>query len=289
MKRKKILAAAILLLVAVAVVFWYATAKPVVTSDAAPTSIRVDPDVETEPATLDDVFRLATEARNEIIRDVDDYTAVFTKQERDAAGVLGESSSTLLKIQTRHRDGEWGTPMRVYMKWLSPDRLAGREVIWGEDIFGGMLRVRETGFLSMVPIPPLDPNGMLAMQGQKYPISDIGQTRLIEKLIERGEADRGNPDVSVVIQENVPIDDKSMTLIQVKRDKPGGGEDDFSLAEIVIDNELKWIVRYQSFGWPENGQTEPPLLESIRFDDVELNVGLTDEDFDPKNPEYGYP
>ena len=32
-----------------------------------------------------------------------------------------------------------------------------------------------------------------------------------------------------------------------------------------------------------------PLLESYTYYDVKLNVGLTEDDFDPANPEYRYP
>ena len=62
-----------------------------------------------------------------------------------------------------------------------------------------------------------------------------------------------------------------------------------SLAEVVIDRKRSLLLMYRSFGWPENEGEDPPLLESYAYHDVVLNVGLTDEDFSPDNPDYKYP
>jgi hypothetical protein len=49
------------------------------------------------------------------------------------------------------------------------------------------------------------------------------------------------------------------------------------------------VLMFRSFGWPEKEGDEIPLLESYTYHDVEINVGLTDEDFDPDNPKYNFP
>jgi len=41
--------------------------------------------------------------------------------------------------------------------------------------------------------------------------------------------------------------------------------------------------------WPEAEGEDPPVDEECNYQDVKLNVGLTDMDFDPDNPEYDYP
>ena len=87
--------------------------------------------------------------------------------------------------------------MRVYLSFQSPSSVKGREVIWGEDLYDGKMAVHEVGLLLSMKTFWLDPNGIFAMQGQRYPISEIGLVRLVEKLIERGPVDRDSPDVSV--------------------------------------------------------------------------------------------
>ncbi|TWU62439.1 DUF1571 domain-containing protein [Crateriforma conspicua] len=286
-KRKTwILATGVFVVVTTVLLFWPEGQQSVQT-DAAPTSVLIDQDSAAE-ATLQDVLEMAAQAKESLVANVDDYTATFVKQERDANGVLSPVSKMFMKVQTRHRGGRPGAPMRVYLKFLEPGSDSGRQVIWAEDLTNGKLWVKETGMLGLVPIPPLDPNGALAMQGQRYPISELGQTRMVELLHERGQADLGDPNVSVVIQEDVPFDDQTATLIQVNRSKPSGRVDDFSLAEIFIDQQRSLILKYQSFGWPSEGQDDAPLLESYTFEDIQVNVGLSEKDFDTSNPEYGW-
>ena len=85
------------------------------------------------------------------------------------------------------------------------------------------------------------------------------------------------------------LDDIPTQLIQVRRSRPSQTEGDFSLAEVVIDPERQLILRYRSFGWPQEPDGEAPLLESYTYHDIQTNVGLSESDFDPNNPEYSFP
>lgn len=280
----------ILILIIGTLVTWKFTRPPGV--DAAqdtPTEIAATEHAEgaTEP-TMADVLTLAAKARASMVKDLDDYTARFVKQERDTNGVLGPETEILMKVQTRHRGGVEGQPMRVYLRFDNPSSVKGREVIWGEDLNNGNLQAHEGGFMGLITLS-LDPTGFVAMQGQRYPIGEIGITKLVEKLLERGEVDRDNPDVSVAILDDQELDGQPAKLIRVQRAKPSGGEDDFSVAEILVDEERQLVLRYRSFGWPENEGETPPMLESYTYHDVKTNTGLTDADFETTNPAYSYP
>ena len=167
-------------------------------------------------------------------------------------------------------------------------------VFWGEDIYDGYLQVKEAGLLGLMTVS-LDPNGMIAMRGQRYPISEIGMVRLVELLIERGEKDVDDPDVSVTITKGHHVGNAPAELIQVRRSKPSGAEDDFQLAEIAYDPDRQLILSYSAFGWRDTAEQgagkagELPLIESYTYHDIETNVGLTDADFDTSNPEYNFP
>ncbi|MCO8125314.1 DUF1571 domain-containing protein [Stieleria sp. TO1_6] len=243
----------------------------------------------TRPSSIAEVLDLASAALKSSESSLNDYTARFAKQERDASGNLTEKTEMNIKIQTRTRNESNDAPMRIYLNFSAPQSTAGREVIWGRDLYDGKMAVHETSMLLSWKTVWLDPTGMLAMAGQRYPIWEIGLVRLIEKLIERGQRDLDNPDVTVTITRDHEFDGRQCELIQAVRSQPGGGEDDFSLAEIVYDPERLLILSYQSFGWPSEGEEEVPLLESYQYRDLKTNVGLTEADFDVVNEAYGYP
>ncbi len=248
----------------------------------------------THESSMEDVLELARQSLESMRQNVSDYTCRFVKHEQDASGNLGEKTEMNMKVMPRHRDGKLDAPMRVYLEFVQPESQRGREVIWAEDMHDAQLVVHEAGWMGILTVH-LDPNGLIAMQGQRFPISQIGLTRLVELLIERGTEDLKSPDITVTITPGFEIDDTEAELIQVRRSKPSGKPNDFSLAEIVIDRQRMLILQYRSFGWPSDGAATPatadsaPLIESYTYHDIRTNVGLGAIDFDPKNPEYRFP
>lgn len=276
--------------IAVGLVFVMRSKQGIQAGDGAPpTEVDIQEVDDLDQMTMADVLQMASDARQHMAEHLNDYTARFVKQERNEDGQLSEVTEFEIKVQTRLRGDTEEAPMRVYLNYLSPPNLKGREVIWADDLHDGKMVVHEVGLLLGMKRIWLDPNGMIAMQGQRYPISHIGMVRLVEKLMERGEKDRDNPDIQVSLIKDHTIDDVSTELIRVQRRKPSTDEDDFSLAEIAIDPKRQLILQYRSFGWPEQANDEPPLLESYTYHDVKINVGLTEADFSPDNPEYSFP
>ncbi len=245
-------------------------------------------DSQTETVSMSDVLKIAEASLQSMRQNVNDYTATLTKQE-SINGTLSEATQMDIKVMCVHRnqDRTDSQPMRVYLRFVAPESVAGREVIWAQDLHDGQLVVHEAGFLGLVTLY-LDPLGPIAMQGQRYPISEIGITKLVQKLIERGELDRESPDVTVTMTKGVKLEGLDVEFIVVTRQQPTSGENNFSRAEIVLDAKRLIPLRYTAFGWPKEGETAP-LLESYTYSNVKLNVGLSDNDFNPKNPEYKYP
>ncbi|TWU57578.1 DUF1571 domain-containing protein [Rubripirellula reticaptiva] len=282
-------------LIVAGVVVWRFTQTSTAGSSTGPLTVYVRSDApeSDNPAVqspgIDDVLKMASDALLAMETNLDDYTARFVKQERDASGVLGEPAEISIRAQTRFGGDENQSPRRIYLRFESPASLQGREVIWAEDLYDGKMAVHEVGMILGLKTIWLDPTGMIAMQGQRYPISEIGLVKLVEKLIERGEQDRNNPNVEVAIKDGHLFDEVDCQLIQVRRREPSDSEDDFSVAEIVVDPQRQLILSYRSFGWPEQLGDEPPLLESYAYHDLKTNVGLTETDFDTKNSNYGFP
>ncbi len=242
-------------------------------------------EVGTHP--LDSVLKLAREALQKMQSEVDDYAGRLIKRER-IKGVLGNEVQMDFKIRTRREsEGKVVRPLSAYLKFLEPKSARGREVIWIEGANGNKLTGHEGGYLNLVRVE-LEPTGVLAMMDNKYPITEIGLTRLVEKLIEKGERDRKIGPCEVRIVEDQRVGDRTCRLIQVTHPIPDS-RFDFHIAQIFIDTERMIPLRYAAFLWPKEAGEEPPLEEEYTYLDVKLNVGLTDRDFDPDNPAYNYP
>jgi hypothetical protein len=236
---------------------------------------------------LDPVLELARQALNQMQNEVEDYSGRMIKRER-IKGVLGGEVQMEFKIRTRREsDGKVKRPLSAYLRFLEPKSARGREVIWTEGANGNKLTGHEGGFLNLVRVE-LDPKGMLAMIDNKYPITEIGLTRLVEKLIEKGERDRLIGPCEVQIVEDQRVGDRVCRLIQVTHPQPDP-RFDFHIAQIFIDTERMIPLRYAAFMWPTESGGEPLLEEEYTYLDVKLNVGLTDTDFDPNNSAYNYP
>jgi len=132
---------------------------------------------------LEPALERAKEGLKLIEDTVDDYTATIIKRER-IGGKLTENEFVSAKIRNRKvdKDGKVVVPFAVYMKFLKPDAVAGREVIWVEGVNDNKIIAHETGLLGFKRFY-LPPQGLIAMMGQRYPITDIGIQNLAEELL----------------------------------------------------------------------------------------------------------
>lgn len=275
---------------------------------------------------LDPVLELAREALVQHRKRDTDYTAIMIKRERIGGKLLpqskmelklryspAKSESTQSKSSvendsdkavadeskkevdsTAKNDAEEARHVSVYLKFIEPKNQAGREAIWVQDANDGSLIVHETGMLNLLRAK-LAPNSTLAMLGNKYPVTEIGLEKLLTKLIERGERDKQYGPCEVAFHENVMLGERNCKLIEVKHPAPtekvNGVEVkfEFHLAQIYIDKELMLPIRYACYLWPTADSDELPLEEEYTYEDIHLNVGLTESDFDPDNKQYNYP
>lgn len=236
---------------------------------------------------LDPAIQVALEEREFLRTQVRDYTATIIKRER-IQGQLGEYQYMFAKIRHAQKQPNGvQIPFSVYLKFLKPKSVEGREVIWVEGRNGGNIVAHETGLLNIKRVS-VAPDGFLAMVGQRYPITKIGVQNLIEELLVRGDRDRRHGECDVQFFQNATINKRACRMIQVVHPVPRPYFD-FHKAQIFIDQETKMPVRYAAWTWPTSPGGEPVLEEEYTYVDIKINVGLTDRDFDPDNSQYNYP
>lgn len=239
---------------------------------------------------LEPALDLARQGLMTIRNDIRDYTCTLVKRER-VNGQLGEYEYMFTKIRNRQVvDGRVVTPFSVYMYFLRPSNMQGREVLYVEGKNDNKMIAREGGTAGKyLPTVWLRPNGIIAMRGQLYPITDVGLENLVLKLIERGEQEKrsGNMNAEVSFHQNARINGRPCTILQIQYSQPGPNIE-FHLAQVFIDDEYQVPVRYVAYGFPQKPGEKPPVLEEYTYLNLKFNVGLTDRDFDVTNPEYRF-
>ncbi len=237
---------------------------------------------------LDPALQIAYASLKHIRENIVDYSAIMIKRER-INGTLGEHEFMGVKIRNRkHENGVLKTPLSVYVAFLKPAELKGREVIYVENRNDGNIVAHEGGMKGrFLPTVNLDPNGMLAMRNQRYPITDMGVENLVIKLIEKGERDRQRGECDVKFLQGVKVGGRPCTVLTVSHpvERPYF---DFHVAEIFIDDEMQVPVRYAAYTWPTSPGGEKELLEEYTYQNIKTNIGLTDQDFDQANPKYNF-
>ncbi len=216
----------------------------------------------------------------ERLEKVDGYTAVLVKRE-SIEGQLGKPQCMLLKV--RHK------PLSVYLKFLHPASLRGREVLYVENQNDGKLIVHLNGVLaSRLGSASIDPHGYLAMQNQRYPITEVGIKKLCERLIERAERDVRLPTrTEASFTKRAKLQELELSRLDVTHVERHPSQL-VSRAVIYFDPNNLLPIRYEGYGWPEEEGAEPPLLEEYTYLKVDLNAQLTPEDFQPSNPQYHF-
>ena len=236
---------------------------------------------------LDPALDIANGCLAQIHAKVDDYTCILIKRER-IGNRLGDQQFMFAKIRTEKRNNDRVTvPFSVYLKFLKPAAIKGREIIYVAGKNNGNLIAHEGGWKGKItPSIPLNPHGTLAMMNQRYPITEIGIENLCARLIEKGTRDKKLGDCIVKIQP-AKINKRRCTRIQVTHPTQLP-QLDYHMARIFVDDVYNLPVRYEAYDWPRSGDgvSQDDLIEEYTYVNLKTNVGLSDRDFDPANSNY---
>lgn len=173
------------------------------------------------------------------------------------------------------------------MRFESPATVRGRELLFSNDKKRPHLLVRKGGIRLPFLKVNLDPHGAVAMLGNLCPVSEFGIKRMIERMIVLGEKELEYPECEVKIDPEFAFHDRSCIRIEVSH--PVRREHfQYHLARILIDEEFQLPIRFESYDWPATEGDAPILKEEYTYQDLRLNVNLSDADFEPDNPEYRF-
>jgi len=230
------------------------------------------------------VLRMAVEGYRQVRSNVQDYTCVMVRRER-VDGRLGPHEFIFAKVRQRQvRDGQIVVPFGVYLKFLKPASVAGREVLYVEGKYDGEMLARRGGTRFAFVTTRLLPTSELAMQGNRYPITEFGIENLLRRLIESAREELNlSCDVEYLPAATIngrPVDGIVVTHPDTNPRAP------YFQAKIFIDEQLQVPVHYESYDWPKETGEDPLLTEQYTYTHLQLNVGLTELDFDESNPDY---
>jgi hypothetical protein len=218
---------------------------------------------------------------------VRDYTCTLVKREQ-IDGRL--SAPEFLFMKLRHGKAVQGkvlSPFAVYLRFLSPVEIRDREVVYCEGRNDGKIIARRGGLRLAYVTVAVDPNGELAMQRNRYPLTEIGFKNLLKRLIEVAREDMQYQECDVKYFTGAKVNGRVCTVVQVTHPVPRP-HFRYHIAKIFIDDEFQLPIRYAAYDWPEQSGGEARLMEEYTYLDLKLNVGLTDWDFDFRNESYNF-
>jgi outer membrane lipoprotein-sorting protein len=205
---------------------------------------------------------------------VSDYTATYVRQERVNNRVL-PAETYLLKFKK---------PLKVYMKCVDAGTpRAGLEMIYYQGEYKNKVLLRAAGLPDMVlPTAELDPLSSKAMENSRYALTECGIGYLLDRFAHDVRAADLKGEIKVLYNglrkfNGRPAHEVECVLI------PMGDSDYYCYRSVVyFDEETKLPTCLFFYNW------DGELLESYSFNDLRLNPGLTEGDFDPRNKEYNF-
>jgi hypothetical protein len=242
-------------------------------------AIGAEPPAKQDSHPLDPVI-LWAEGAFQRAEKIKDYTALLTKRER-----IGDrlEEHQFLQLKIRHE------PFSVYIKFLRRGCERSREILYVEGQNDGMLLAHDAGGMGTVlGTVKLAPDGLIAMRGQRYPVTMIGFKNLGLKLLEQAKRDRQiEAPTDVKWFNGAKVNGQIARCVQVTH-PVRHPEHQFAVARVYVDEELGIPIRYEGYAWPENPDGKPVLVEEYTYSCIQLNLGLSDADFDVKNPRYNF-
>jgi len=202
----------------------------------------------------------------EIARGLMDYQVTLYKRER-VGGMLKDEERMTFK---------WKRPFSVYIR-VEDGKEAGQEIIYVKGENEDKMVVSPGRILGGMTMK-IAPDSGIVTRNNRHIITEAGITPTLERIITIITTDAGDPSspIRVEYHDRVLFQEKPCSLIRVH-------ESSYAyLTEIYLYRDTLLPAAFISYN--EAGD----LIESYRYRDYHVNIGLTDYDFDPDNDTYNF-
>ena len=170
-------------------------------------------------------------------------------------------------------------PFSVYLKWIEPHK--NREAIYVEGKNNGRIVAHEPlGLLNV--LRKTYPRSTEARAQSRQTITNAGLENMVTTMIAVTELANTRGEL-VMKRLGEGTFDKQPVDIILRIISPEREDYPFHMFLVYIDKQRKIPLKIVGYGWNND------LLARYAYTDVKLNVGLTEEDFNIRNPEYDYP
>jgi len=202
---------------------------------------------------------------------VTDYTCRFQKQEK-----IGNELRKTETMQMKFRANVFG----IYLKWIE-EPSKGQEVIYVAGQNKNQAVVHPAGFLGILFRKVLlDPQGKTAMKHSRRPVTMAGMANMIRLIVDQCDAAKANGDLTLTF-EGIRMESGRPTYV-FERVLPQKNDYPCPILMIFIDQQYLVCIRTDAYDW------DGSLLSRYLYSDLTINPGLTDNDFDPDNADYGF-
>jgi hypothetical protein len=133
----------------------------------------------------------------------------------------------------------------------------------------------------------LDPNGSMAMEENRHPITEAGIGALVDNVAKHWAHELTPADSVLRFDENARVGNRRCTLIESIHPRKAPNFL-FHNVRVYIDRELGLPIRFEAYDWPTQRGAAPELVEEYSYLELKLNVGLGARDFDPANRQYSF-
>jgi hypothetical protein len=219
-------------------------------------------------APLDVALRLVGEAL-QTYKQVRDYGCTMISQE-SIKGKLQAEHVIDLKYRAQ--------PHSVYMRWVGPKDLAGREVFYVKGQNNNKMRVRERGVAGALGFISIDPNDPRVFEHSRHTIVEAGIGHLIDRLGHWFEQERRLNKTQVRMAE---YDYNNRRCIRVEAIRAERSKSYYCFRTVVyFDKENRLPIRVENYDWPrQGGPADGELLESFSFINIQFNRGINEAIF----------
>jgi hypothetical protein len=206
------------------------------------------------------------------VKKVVDYTATVHQIQR-VRGKLMPEEVLLYKFRR---------PNSVYIRWVGEVKNGG-EVLYSEGWNNNKLLAHTSGILGVLSLS-VDPGSREGMKETRHPVSESSIIFMMDSL--EGSLDHAlsHPEDDIIIEDmgEGEVFGEKVKWIRLKFPYGEGYPYYAPLSIFGIDTDRYLPLYYKAIG------NDGEMWEEYRFKDLKTNVGLSDSDFDPKNPKYGF-